>query len=62
MCHFYAEILKSGLIVKHFKLFGGKLEEGKKIFGGDKRPHAPSGAATAQQKMTLNVLFFFLFF
>ena len=44
ICHFYAQIVKFGLILIYLKLFGGK-----KIFLGEDAPHAPCGATTAEK-------------
>ena len=39
ICHFYAEIVKFGLISTHLKLIWGETGEGEKYFGGI-CPHA----------------------
>ena len=44
-CHFYAEIVKFGLILTHLTLCGGKLEGGK-IFLGKMPPVPRCGAAS----------------
>ena len=38
ICHFYAEIVKFGLILTHLNLFGGKLEGGQENIWGSNAP------------------------
>ena len=61
-CHFYADIVKFGIILTHLKLFWGNWGN-KKILGGGQMPlMSPCSAASVLRTLCHSNVFLTLFF